>query len=897
MAFVAQLGALTNELISAVTGFPETQNETRDVLREFVLRSLRHHSFTRTNQFEVQGRLSGLEERFYVMGRDALGQALRERLDALESHRNPFTPEALHFLLELADQPVQNSRLSDLDELAKPEEKAPPPLTWRDIAREDGWKQERDIWRFVDYAAGSSDEEELDEQSDASLESLTTASSAGDACQPTAQNWATKPQGGDLVKQVEDSQGWRHASATDTEGRSKKISISSTQLLREALFMLAGLETSVFDSQYNPVTRYQLRGVSYDSYKAVVTSFAECGRKLAPLRAYAKGMEQSPLLQVFQDCVQRALHSLDVELSSIQSRLVAIKDNIVVSLLGILEELGPKSRPLYALADIVRHLQEERNPHAFRYLELLYDAVGMAQLQGNTATYRLLGTVFFDCFQVYLKPIRLWMEEGKLLPGDRTFFVSESPTKLPLPQTWKSQFNLLRTPDGNLHAPRFLEPAIHRIFTAGKSIVVLKHMKQHESAKKYRAGTEPRMDFATVCPNEVEFAPFSELFNTAFHAWIQSKHHTAAATLRELLFSSYGLPESLDALEHIYLMSDGSRSGAFASSIFRHLDTFSNSWKDRFTLTEIAQEAFSTCVDTYRLSAEVDTRLITHSAVSSRASVRLSLPAIRLKYRMSWPVQIVIPEGAIQGYQTIFTFQLQARRALFVLQHPILSLQRHHSAKGIQIYHLLHTKLLWFINTITTYLTTMVLAPNTARLRTDLREAADVDDMIAAHAAFVSRIVNESCQGPKLQPVRDCVLDVFDLAIKLEDAQRAETARLEEEDMEISRLSVMSSPYKSPARLPFKSPLKGKGRGRGKRRRDEEDEEDDEDSGPEMIKGRGIVGKGKPHAAILREMDAEFERHLKFVAGALRGVARASREEGAAKWDLLAEMLEIGIRE
>jgi gamma-tubulin complex component 5 len=35
---------------------------------------------------------------------------------------------------------------------------------------------------------------------------------------------------------------------------------------------------------------------------------------------------------------------------------------------------------------------------------------------------------------------------------------------------------------------------------------------------------------------------------------------------------------------------------------------------------------------------------------------------------------------------------------------------------------------------------------------------------------------------------------------------------------------------------------------------------------------------------------------VRFVAGGLRGVARASREEAAAKWDLLAEMLEVGIK-
>ncbi|KAK4043463.1 Spc98 family-domain-containing protein [Parachaetomium inaequale] len=898
MAYLAQLGALTDELVTAVTAIPEVRNAHR----EAVLRSLRTHTFTRTNQFEVEDRLNGLEERFSVVGRDGLAEALRQRLDALEPHRNQFTPDLLHFLLELADQPVQNSNLSDLDALVEPEEDALPPLTWRDIAREDGWKQERDIWKFVDYSLGSSDEEEVDGQSEASLESLKTASSAEDQRQRTAQDLAIKPQGAKLLKQVQDAQAWRQAPALYGDGRSKKTPISTTQLLREALFMLAGLETTLFDARYNPVTRYQLRSVSWDSYKALVTSFSECGRKLAPLRAFAETREQSPLLQVFRDCLQKALRSLDSELSLIQTRLVAIKEDVVVSLIGVLGELGPTLAPLYVLADIVRQVQEERNPHAFRYLELLYDAVGMAQLQGNRDTYHLLGTIFFDCFQVYLKPIRLWMEEGKLLPGDRTFFVSESPTKLPLPQIWKGQFNLLRTPEGNLHAPRFLKPAIHRIFTAGKSIVVLKHMKQHEATKKYRATAEPKMDFATVCPDALEFAPFSELFSAAFRAWIQSKHHTAAATLRELLFSSYGLTQSLEALQHIYLMSDGAKSNSFASSIFRHLDNFSSSWRDRFTLTEIAQEAFSACVDSYRLSADIDSRSLAHSALASRSSVRLSLPAIRLNYRLSWPVQIVIPEEGIQGYQTLFTFQLQARRALSILQHPTLSLQRRgRSTPDTARYYLLRSKLLWFTNTITTYLTTLVLAPNTARLHTELRDAAvaaaDVDDMVAAHAAFFARLVDESLQGAKLRPIRDCVLDVFDLAIRLADAQRAEAARREEEDLEISRLSVMSSPYKAAA---ASSSTADKGREEAKRRRVDEDEDEDEEgeSGGEWMARRGgVIGEGKTHAVVLRELHGEFERHLRFVAGGLRGVARASKEEAAAKWDLLAEMLEVGIRE
>ncbi|KAK1761036.1 Spc98 family-domain-containing protein [Echria macrotheca] len=905
MAYLAQLGAQVDELIASLCGAnldEESVQKQQAAHRESVLRSLRHHTFLRVNQFDVQDQLNGFEERFRVIGREALANALNARLEALEVHQTKWTPDILRFLLELSDQPAQKAKLSDLDLLwdSGSEAEDKPKLTWQTIAKEDGWLEDRALWRNVDYSPSSGEDEEEVPSADSDAESLTTASSS-DEYHRTAEELVSKQQDGELIlNQVQQSQAWRQAvPLKDGETRAKKIAISSFQMLREVLFMLGGLETTLFDANCDPILNYQLVDVSWETYRSFVTSFAECGRKLAPLRSFVKKKEGIPLLQVFQDSVGKALHSLDQELASIQARFVAVKQDTVVSLSWVLAELGPSLAPLNCLSNIVQQVQEERNTHAFRYLELLFDAVGIAQLDGSIGTYKTLGRIFFDCFQVYLKPIRLWMEDGKLLPGDRTFFVSESPTRLPLPDIWKGRFNLLRTPEGILHAPRFLQPAIGRIFTTGKSIVVLKHLRHHELVRNRRDQAEPRMDFATVCPDHMEFAPFSELFGAAFQAWIQSKHHTAAATLRELLFNSYGLTEGLAALHHIYLMTDGSRWETFASALFRHLDSYSVSWRDRFTLTEIAQEAFSSCIDSYRLSASISSRSLAHSGAASRSSVRISLPAIQLSYRLDWPVQIIVPEEAVQGYRTIFTFLLQIRRAVALLAHPIVGFSSgsgetvdHHAT-----YYLLRTKLLWFCNMMMTYITTLVLAPNISRLQEELKAAPDVDDMISAHSSFISRVINESCQGSKLQPIRECILDIFDLAIKVEDAHGAEMTRLAEEEEEVSRLSVMSSPYKV-------SPSKGKGRKsllltpkKKKVSGNDDESEDDEDWKPASLSKSSGRGAEKSHGEVLKGMHGEFERHLRFVAGGLRGVARAGRDEATAKWDLLAEMLEVGIRE
>ncbi len=91
----------------------------------------------------------------------------------------------------------------------------------------------------------------------------------------------------------------------------------------------------------------------------------------------------------------------------------------------------------------------------------------------------------------------------------RRFFVSESASKVPLSRIWQHQYKLRLTGDGVLHAPKFLQPAASRIFTTGKSIVILKHLGRfNDGMRKRGAVDEPRLDLETVCPPGLETGSF-----------------------------------------------------------------------------------------------------------------------------------------------------------------------------------------------------------------------------------------------------------------------------------------------------------------------------------------------------------------------------------------------------
>ncbi|KAF7546447.1 hypothetical protein G7Z17_g8428 [Cylindrodendrum hubeiense] len=884
MAFAARQGALAGELVEAVTlTSTQTRPDKFNAYREAAFRGLKSHPYLRTNQFDVENNLDGLEERFRVNLREELADALHERRTLLQETPSKWHPEILFLLLELSNQPTYNSRLSDLD-LPKSSGDTEEQLRWEDIAREDGWDQDDAIWKTIKYSDSSDDDDAYAEESRSESGASTASSEA--PIGRTAEDLIIHPEDTPQLNLIQQAQEWRtEKPPKDASGHMRKVPVTEFHIAREVLFMLQGLDTTVFGSDGSADPAFQMTHTAWDTHKALISYFSEAGRRLSVLRKFVSQPQRVSHLQAFHDSVASRLHEFDKVVTRVQAPLVAPKDDVVVSLLRVKAELTAGLEPLYALSGIVARMQDRSHSGAFRYLELLFEEASLAQLAGKLAIYEFLARIFVECFNVYLRPIRLWMDEGKLLPGDKIFFASEAPTQVPLSKTWNNQYRLRRTTDGKLHAPKFLQPAAGKIFNTGKNIVVLKKLGRFGSARSKWSVDEPPLDYEAICPAGFELAPFRDLFDAAFDQWIQSKYNTTSTTLRNALFENCGLCSALDAMGHLYFMSDGSATELFSRNLFGKLDTLVPSWHNRYGLTSTAQEAFASLIESTRLSVTVSPEGSRVPVLAARDSIRAAIPAIMFSYRLSWPVQMILSENSISQYQSIFTLLLQLRRALYVLQkQKILDSYWTDDDNWDErsLYYSMRTRLLWFSTSLQTYLVTLVLAPNSSKMRQELQDAHDVDAMIAIHATSMKRVTDEACLGSRLTPIRECFLDILDLAIKLEQAQTSHDKEAEEL-RELSRLSVMSSP--APPGTPKPRTPKYV------RDSDEEsDEENDEEKKPNRAK------PGKPYTTVLREIRFDFERHLRFICEGLRSVARATSDAQSAKWDILAEMLQTGSR-
>lgn len=843
-----------------------------------------------------------------------MADALKERLDILSKLEVKWAPEILHLLLELSDRPVEKAKLETLDFLKEPELDPGPSLKWKDLVAEDSLLREKSVWRNVEFGAESSDGEDGFEDSRSDLSGLTDTtvqSSVDEEFSRRPEDYAIETINKEELDQLRDAQFWQKTPTVDgVKLLTVKTTITELQAIREVLYMLLGLPTSLFEiSSQNivePDKKYALKHSSAETFLRLAKSFSEQGSAIMLLRSWVKRGQSIPLVQVLQSSILCRTMNFDTLISKIQERFVHPAEDIVVSLLRVQEEISFHLRPLVRLSEIVKKLDEERYPHAFRYLEMLYDEACISQLAGDDEMYSFIGRMFFECFQVYLRPIRNWMEDGELTKGDKVFFVLEGTGDIEPASIWQSRFKIRRTQDGALHAPRFLQAAANKIFTTGKSVVVLKHLNKFDLLQSARSNLELSLDFNSICnPDSLGFAPFTELFSSAFNAWVQSKHQHASSMLRKILFDSCGLQTSLSALSHLYFLADGTTASIFTNSIFDKLDTLDSSWNDRFTLTELAQSTFGSmpCISSDRLRTLVLTlpRKL-EDIMKCRRTVK-ALSILELKYHLSWPIQTILTSTTISSYKRIFTFLVQIRRSSHILSRQRLitaGLTNTSSSDEHALYYSLRTRLLWFTQILYYYLTSLVLEPSTQKMRADLKATEDIDTMIEVHSSYIKATTDQALLGSKLELIQKTILKILDLGIKLEDAQAAhavasnEALEKQQEMMDLSMASLGLHTTRRKGRSSASQSLARKAMEEAGSSSDEEEQNIDVDLS--ILSSAYDEEKGDLlYVEKLRNMKADFNRWVRFVASGLKGVARAGGGEAARSWDTLGEMLENGL--
>nr|XP_001400123.2 gamma-tubulin complex component GCP5 [Aspergillus niger CBS 513.88] len=236
MAVAANVSALTDELIIAVAKPDRKDTPHFRTLKRRTEDTFKSHAYARTDQFAVASQLEGLQEKFQVLCRDELADALRIRVTELQEHQSSWFPEILSLLLQLADRPAQRSRVDQVV-TAKPREEAKS-LVWDELDAAGSAYCGEDIWEDVDYGADSSDEDLASVSTDSyhtRNQPETSVTTEEDYMIPD--EVFTSGENDEFIESIANAQFWRNeeSPATEKAGPASQI-ITELQVLSEDVY-------------------------------------------------------------------------------------------------------------------------------------------------------------------------------------------------------------------------------------------------------------------------------------------------------------------------------------------------------------------------------------------------------------------------------------------------------------------------------------------------------------------------------------------------------------------------------------------------------------------------------------------------------------------------------------
>ncbi|KAK0265570.1 hypothetical protein LTS09_000806 [Friedmanniomyces endolithicus] len=736
MAHAATIGELTEGLIGSITGIPR-DHSLFGSLKDRAVKQLKDSGRGRTNPFEVNERFAGLIERFGVLNRDDLGEALESRLDLLPKTR--WTPEFLSLLLQLTNRPWDHSHIEDLCRLTSTPS-PPAELTWEEIVAH-GPLTEDEIWNDVERGYHSSgDDVAVDDDSNSEPTTSTQATScneedfAGLARLHIVQPDAT------LLSEVQSAR-----QALSKYGTSNRMDVQSElTIIREALSMLHGLPTYIFDldplnNAVGITQRITTATASSIVVHDVLVQLAEVGTRLNSVRQWLCRKQSRAHLQSVQAAVQQSMTLLDSQFVELERRYAQPHYDYIVSFVDVRREVEASARPMIRLSDIIASDASAsvvgRSP--FALLDLLYEESCVAQLAGDEDLFAVVARVLLAGLRTYLRSISGW------------YFSGTPPSK-----------------DGE-------DFFVQRIYRMGKSRAFTKLLGQQsedETAKSIGDLAMPDFTSITRYLESSPLIPFDELLHATLTDWMATLIPTTDLSMQTLLLD--GLLRTVNALDYIFLGKDGMLLQAFAEALFERMRRLPETWDDRFLLTRMAQSTLGTApaVDAHCINVGITNG----SKVFTRRPLLQQLERVQLTYAIPWPVQNVTRSKDLPTYTAVFSLLLQVEFATHLLRPQLFDIRKleigcRRLARGLQMALSLRTRLIWFLGTLRAHIATTA-ATLGHDLRVRLQSAEGIDAMGEIWANHDKRLKSSLLLPPSLTPIRDAIAGMLRLCESLADA-------------------------------------------------------------------------------------------------------------------------------
>ncbi|KAL0968033.1 hypothetical protein UPYG_G00261390 [Umbra pygmaea] len=242
----------------------------------------------------------------------------------------------------------------------------------------------------------------------------------------------------------------------------------------------------------------------------------------------------------------------------------------------------------------------------------------------------------------------------------------------------------------------------------------------------------------------------------------------------DYFFVELGVERHFEALRHFLLMEDGEFAQSLSDLIFEKMGS-GQSPGDLLTplvLNSILSKALQYSLHGDSPLAPNFTFALRFLPETFHPHAPDALNCLELRYKVDWPLNIIITDSCINKYNRLFSFLLQLKHMVWSLRDVWFHLKRTALVKGagrsvqfrqLQLY---RHEMQHFVKVIQGYIANQILQVSWLEFTTKLASASDLDAIHRTHADYLNRAIFRGLLTEKAAPVMNIIHSIFSLILK-----------------------------------------------------------------------------------------------------------------------------------
>ncbi|XP_045869048.1 gamma-tubulin complex component 6 [Meles meles] len=302
------------------------------------------------------------------------------------------------------------------------------------------------------------------------------------------------------------------------------------------------------------------------------------------------------------------------------------------------------------------------------------------------------------------------------------------------------------------------------------------HLLHHGLPRAFALPEDPRVrsDADETAVQLSELLPLPVLMKRSISAPLAAHISLVNKAAVDYFFVELRLEAHFEALRHFLLMEDGEFAQSLSDLLFEKLGAGQTPGEllNPLVLNSVLSKAlrYSLHGDTPHAANLAFALKFLPEAFAPNAPDVLS--CLELRYKVDWPLNVVLTEGCLSRYSGIFSFLLQLKLMMWTLKDICFHLKRaalvSRAAGSVQFrqLQLFKHEMQHFVKVTQGYIANQILHVTWCEFRARLAQVGDLEDIQRAHAEYLHKAVFRGLLTEKAAPVMNVIHSIFSLVLK-----------------------------------------------------------------------------------------------------------------------------------